>query len=76
MEDLNSGYSHDKCDAEFPPRFRFHPIDEELITHDLMRKVLDNSFIGRAISEVELNKCEPWDLPGMFNCLICSSLCV
>ncbi|XP_031254215.1 NAC domain-containing protein 79 [Pistacia vera] len=48
---------------ELPPGFRFHPTDEELISHYLTPKVLDTSFIARAIGEVDLNKCEPWDLP-------------
>ncbi|KAF8399506.1 hypothetical protein HHK36_015373 [Tetracentron sinense] len=46
-----------------PPGFRFHPTDEELITHYLSKKVIDSGFIARAIGEVDLNKCEPWDLP-------------
>ncbi|XP_077213987.1 NAC domain-containing protein 100-like [Tasmannia lanceolata] len=48
---------------ELPPGFRFHPTDEELITHYLSMKVFDSSFIAQAIGEVDLNKCEPWDLP-------------
>lgn len=48
---------------DLPPGFRFHPTDEELITHYLSQKVLDNCFCSRAIGEVDLNKCEPWDLP-------------
>ncbi|XP_058088681.1 NAC domain-containing protein 92-like [Magnolia sinica] len=47
-----------------PPGFRFHPTDEELITYYLTRKVSDFSFVSRAITDVDLNKCEPWDLPG------------
>ncbi|XP_021607013.1 protein CUP-SHAPED COTYLEDON 2 isoform X2 [Manihot esculenta] len=41
----------------------FHPTDEELITCYLLKKVLDSNFTGRAIAEVDLNKCEPWELP-------------
>ncbi|CAM0910541.1 unnamed protein product [Alopecurus aequalis] len=49
--------------GELPPGFRFHPTDEELITYYLLRKVLDGSFSGaRAIAEIDLNKCEPWEL--------------
>ncbi|KAK2965317.1 hypothetical protein RJ640_010642 [Escallonia rubra] len=48
---------------ELPPGFRFHPSDEELITHYLSKKVLDNGFSARAIGEVDMNKVEPWDLP-------------
>ncbi|GAA0183967.1 hypothetical protein Leryth_023019 [Lithospermum erythrorhizon] len=51
-------------EANLPPGFRFHPTDEELITYYLLRKVLDSNFNGRAITEIDLNKCEPWELPG------------
>ncbi|KAK1424439.1 hypothetical protein QVD17_19769 [Tagetes erecta] len=47
-----------------PPGFRFHPTDEELITFYLSRKVSDSSFTAKAVFEVDLNKCEPWDLPA------------
>jgi hypothetical protein len=50
--------------GELPPGFRFHPTDEELITYYLLRKAVDGSFCGRAIAEIDLNKCEPWELPG------------
>ncbi|KAM0026919.1 putative transcription factor NAM family [Helianthus debilis subsp. tardiflorus] len=54
-----------KKDAEtLPPGFRFHPTDEELITSYLINKIQDSSFTARAITDVDLNKCEPWDLPG------------
>nr|GMD07664.1 NAC domain-containing protein 100-like [Ipomoea batatas] len=48
---------------ELPPGFRFHPTDEELITHYLSNKVLDSTFSAIAIAEVDMNKVEPWDLP-------------
>lgn len=48
---------------ELPPGFRFHPTDEELITHYLSQKVLETNFSAIAIGEVDLNKCEPWELP-------------
>lgn len=47
-----------------PPGFRFHPTDDELVSFYLVPKVLNNSFSGIAIADVDLNKCEPWDLPG------------
>ncbi|TKY65162.1 CCR4-NOT transcription complex subunit 7/8 [Spatholobus suberectus] len=50
---------------ELPPGFRFHPTDEELINHYLAKKAVDNCFCAVAIGEVDLNKCEPWDLPGL-----------
>ncbi|KAI4366691.1 hypothetical protein MLD38_022537 [Melastoma candidum] len=48
---------------ELPPGFRFHPTDEELITHYLSPKVLDCGFPTRVIGEVDLNRVEPWELP-------------
>eukprot|EP00257_Ricinus_communis_P023313 XP_015583259.1 NAC domain-containing protein 100 [Ricinus communis] len=65
MENNSTLNHHVKDDEqlELPPGFRFHPTDEELITHYLSQKVLDNCFCARAIGEVDLNKCEPWDLP-------------
>ncbi|KAJ0857639.1 putative transcription factor NAM family [Helianthus annuus] len=45
-----------------PPGFRFHPTDEEIITHYLTRRVVDKSFTASAVGDVDLNKCEPWDL--------------
>ncbi|CAL0325339.1 unnamed protein product [Lupinus luteus] len=63
---MDNYYHHhfDNNDALLPPGFRFHPTDEELITYYLLKKVLDNTFTCRAIAEVDLNKCEPWQLPG------------
>ncbi|ESW33808.1 hypothetical protein PHAVU_001G100500 [Phaseolus vulgaris] len=48
---------------DLPPGFRFHPTDEEIITHYLTEKVKNSSFSAIAIGEADLNKCEPWDLP-------------
>ncbi|XWS10032.1 hypothetical protein CRYUN_Cryun39dG0040900 [Craigia yunnanensis] len=61
---MDSYHHFDNGDTHLPPGFRFHPTDEELITYYLLKKVLDSSFTGRAIAEVDLNKCEPWELPG------------
>ncbi|KAK3405209.1 hypothetical protein EUGRSUZ_K01472 [Eucalyptus grandis] len=49
--------------VELPPGFRFHPTDEEIITHYLTKKVLNPNFNSCAIGEADLNKSEPWDLP-------------
>ncbi|KAG6470389.1 NAC domain-containing protein 21/22-like [Zingiber officinale] len=56
-------------EARLPPGFRFHPQDDELICNYLAKKVrgeavLNGSIGGYpAIVDVDLNKCEPWDLP-------------
>ncbi|KAJ1283010.1 hypothetical protein BS78_03G094800 [Paspalum vaginatum] len=49
---------------QMPPGFRFYPSDEEIIAFYLTPKVLQRSFTCTAIAEVDLNKTEPWDLPG------------
>ncbi|WOG99927.1 hypothetical protein DCAR_0519283 [Daucus carota subsp. sativus] len=46
-----------------PPGFRFHPTDEEIITHYLAPKIVNPRFNATAVGEVDLNKSEPWDLP-------------
>ncbi|TKY60929.1 CUP-SHAPED COTYLEDON 2 [Spatholobus suberectus] len=51
-------------EENLPPGFRFHPTDEELITYYLLRKVSDTGFTSKAVAVVDLNKSEPWDLPG------------
>lgn len=63
MEKLtNLGQDEDQMDM--PPGFRFHPTDEELITHYLSNKVVDTNFFAKAIGEVDMNKVEPWELPS------------
>ncbi|XP_006652366.2 NAC domain-containing protein 92-like [Oryza brachyantha] len=54
-----------QADMDLPPGFRFHPTDEELITHYLAKKVADGRFAALAVGEADLNKCEPWDLPSL-----------
>ncbi|KAF7835760.1 NAC domain-containing protein 86-like [Senna tora] len=46
-----------------PPGFRFHPTDEELVSYYLERKITGRSIDLDIIPEVDLYKCEPWDLP-------------
>ncbi|CAL0307201.1 unnamed protein product [Lupinus luteus] len=62
MENV-SGIYKEEGKMDLPPGFRFHPTDEELISQYLYKKVTDTKFSARAIGEVDLNKCEPWDLP-------------
>ena len=49
-------------ESRLPPGFRFHPKDEELICDYLMKKVTSSE--SSLFIEVDLNKCEPWDIPG------------
>lgn len=49
-----------------PPGFRFHPTDEELVAYYLDRKITGHTIELEIIPEVDLYKCEPWDLPGTY----------
>ncbi|KAJ6340491.1 hypothetical protein OIU77_008285 [Salix suchowensis] len=45
-----------------PPGFRFHPTDEELVNYYLKRKINYQEIELDIIPEVDLYKCEPWEL--------------
>ncbi|KAK4788512.1 hypothetical protein SAY86_019831 [Trapa natans] len=47
-----------------PPGFRFHPTDEELVVQYLKRKVYSFPLPASIITEVDVCKSDPWDLPG------------
>ncbi|CAL9129346.1 unnamed protein product [Musa textilis] len=47
-----------------PPGFRFHPTDEELVNYYLKRKIHGLKIELEIIPEVDLYKCEPWELAG------------
>ncbi|KAL4385226.1 hypothetical protein GQ457_15G025600 [Hibiscus cannabinus] len=50
--------------VSLPPGFRFHPTDEELVVYYLKNKINGRKIELEIIPEVDLYKCEPWDLPG------------
>uniref|UniRef100_A0ACD5V4D3 Uncharacterized protein n=1 Tax=Avena sativa TaxID=4498 RepID=A0ACD5V4D3_AVESA len=51
-------------EARLPPGFRFHPRDEELVLDYLCPKLFGRgSSAGVDMIDVDLNKCEPWELP-------------
>ena len=62
-------------EARLPPGFRFHPRDDELVLDYLAKKLGGGAGPGGPVVvsiygcptmvDVDLNKCEPWDLPGM-----------
>ncbi|XP_020581711.1 NAC domain-containing protein 45-like isoform X2 [Phalaenopsis equestris] len=49
--------------VSLPPGFRFHPTDEELVAYYLNRKINGRTIELEVIPEVDLYKCEPWELP-------------
>ncbi|XP_010107555.2 NAC domain-containing protein 18 [Morus notabilis] len=61
MEQNNS--THDQL--QLPPGFRFHPSDEELIVHYLRNKVVSRPLPAPSIiTDIDLYKYNPWELPG------------
>ncbi|GAA0138248.1 DNA-binding transcription factor [Lithospermum erythrorhizon] len=52
-------------ELNLPAGFRFHPTDEELVTHYLCRKCCGQSISVPIIAEIHLYKFDPWQLPGM-----------
>lgn len=53
-----------------PPGFRFHPTDEELVNYYLKRKINGQEIELDIIPEVDLYKCEPWELAGFLLLLL------
>lgn len=49
-----------KC---WPPGFRFHPTDEELVLFYLKRKICGRKIKLRMIGDLDVYKWEPWELP-------------
>ncbi|KAK6136131.1 hypothetical protein DH2020_030104 [Rehmannia glutinosa] len=56
--------SKKKSSSLLAPGFRFHPTDEELVRYYLRRKVCGKGFRFDAISDIDIYKAEPWDLPS------------
>ncbi|CAH8342312.1 unnamed protein product [Eruca vesicaria subsp. sativa] len=54
-------------EAKLPPGFRFHPKDDELVCDYLMARSLGHNKNQTPppllLIQVDLNKCEPWDIP-------------
>ncbi|KAJ7967001.1 NAC domain [Quillaja saponaria] len=66
IEDLLCELSREEINEQgLPPGFRFHPTDEELITFYLASKVFNGSLCNVEMVEVDLNRCEPWELPDV-----------
>lgn len=51
--------------TSLPPGFRFHPTDVELVKYYLKRKITGKKLHFEAISEVDIYKYAPSDLPGI-----------
>lgn len=49
--------------TSLPPGFRFHPTDVELVMYYLKRKITGKKFHFQPISDLNIYKFSPWDLP-------------
>lgn len=49
----------------YPPGFRFHPTDEELVLYYLKKKICRKRILLDAIAETDVYKWEPEDLPDL-----------
>lgn len=64
MEEFkSSNKNHKDDDGVVLPGFRFHPTDEELVGFYLRRKVERKPLRIELITQVDIYKCDPWDLP-------------
>lgn len=52
-------------DQRWPPGFRFHPTDEELVLYYLKRKICRRRLKLDIISETDVYKWDPEELPGL-----------
>ncbi|KAL8487011.1 hypothetical protein ACS0TY_023638 [Phlomoides rotata] len=50
---------------KFPPGFRFHPTDEELVIYYLKRKICGKRHHLDVVTETDVYKWDPEDFPGM-----------
>ncbi|KAL4201003.1 hypothetical protein AMTRI_Chr02g256440 [Amborella trichopoda] len=51
--------------VSLPLGFQFHPIDEELVLYCLNRRLCGLPVQLDVIADIDLYKCEPWDLPDV-----------
>ncbi|XP_073053148.1 NAC domain-containing protein 17-like [Primulina eburnea] len=62
---LNSGSDCFGNGERFPPGFRFHPTDEELVLFYLKRKICKKRYGLDVIAETDVYKWDPEELPGL-----------
>ncbi|KAK6936031.1 NAC domain [Dillenia turbinata] len=53
-----------RSSLQFPPGFRFRPSDQELIIHYLLKKANSHPIPAPVVTDIDLYKYNPWDLPS------------
>lgn len=61
-EEISSCFGDGKI---FPPGFRFHPTDEELVLFYLKKKMCRRRHSFDVIAETDVYKWDPEELPGI-----------
>ena len=61
-EEISSCFGSGKI---FPPGFRFHPTDEELVLYYLKKKMCRRFHLLDVIGETDVYKWDPEELPGI-----------
>ncbi|KAE9621639.1 hypothetical protein Lal_00032743 [Lupinus albus] len=64
MESTDSSIGSQQQQPNLPPGFRFHPTDEELVVQYLKKKITSAPLPLHIITEVDLYKFDPWELPA------------
>lgn len=64
IADMDSVASRASTQPVLPPGFRFHPTDEELVVHYLKKRAASTPLPVPIITEIDLYKFDPWELPG------------
>ncbi|MCO5558229.1 hypothetical protein L7F22_011808 [Adiantum nelumboides] len=64
MDSLNPPSAAAAGQPILPPGFRFHPTDEELVVHYLKKKATSCPLPVPIITDIDLYKFDPWELPA------------
>ncbi|XP_019454843.1 PREDICTED: NAC transcription factor 56-like isoform X2 [Lupinus angustifolius] len=64
MESTDSSTGSQQQQPNLPPGFRFHPTDEELVVLYLKKKTASAPLPVHIITEIDLYKFDPWELPA------------
>lgn len=70
-EKINKGNGADEV---MIPGFRFHHTDEELVEFYLTMKIQNKPLAIELISQLDIYKYDPWDLPSKL-IITCTSAC-
>ncbi|KAG0492626.1 hypothetical protein HPP92_006024 [Vanilla planifolia] len=65
LDPTSTAFMEENKDEIILPGFRFHPTDEELVGFYLRRKIQQKPLSIEVISQLDIYKYDPWDLPQL-----------